>query len=96
MSELMGLITGAYDAKAEGFVPGGASLHNCMSGHGPDRATYEKAISADLQPHKIEGTMAFMFESRQVIRPTRWALESPLCHADYDSVWSDFAKAKLP
>jgi homogentisate 1,2-dioxygenase len=96
MSELMGLITGAYDAKAEGFVPGGASLHNCMSGHGPDRASYEKAISAKLQPQKIDGTMAFMFESRHVIRPTRWALESPLCQPDYDSVWSDFAKAKLP
>jgi homogentisate 1,2-dioxygenase len=67
-----------------------------MSGHGPDRASYEKAISAKLQPQKIDGTMAFMFESRHVIRPTRWALESPLCQPDYDSVWSDFAKAKLP
>ncbi|HVQ77440.1 MAG TPA: homogentisate 1,2-dioxygenase, partial [Candidatus Binatia bacterium] len=42
MSELMGLIRGAYDAKAEGFLPGGISIHNCVSGHGPDRATYEK------------------------------------------------------
>ena len=96
MSELMGLITGAYDAKAEGFVPGGASLHNCMSGHGPDKATYEKSIAADLKPHKIEGTMAFMFESRSVIVPTRWAVESPLCQPDYDDAWSSFEKAKLP
>jgi hypothetical protein len=42
-SEFMGLIHGVYDAKAEGFAPGGASLHNCMTGHGPDAATFEKA-----------------------------------------------------
>ncbi len=66
----MGLITGAYDAKAEGFVPGGASLHNCMSGHGPDAATFEKASAADLsKPDVIAGTMAFMFETRRVIQP---------------------------
>ena len=96
MSEFMGLIEGAYDAKEGGFAPGGASLHNQMSGHGPDRASYEKAIAADLIPHKIEGTMAFMFESRWVIRPTRWAVESPLCQLDYDDCWADFEKAKLP
>jgi len=96
MSEFMGLIEGAYDAKEGGFGPGGASLHNQMSGHGPDRASYEKAIAADLIPHKIEGTMAFMFESRWVIRPTRWAVESPLCQLDYDDCWADFEKAKLP
>ncbi|MDB4942200.1 MAG: homogentisate 1,2-dioxygenase [Labilithrix sp.] len=96
MSELMGLIVGAYDAKAEGFVPGGASLHNQMSGHGPDRVTYDNAVNANLVPHKIDGTMAFMFESRAVIRPTRWATETPLAQASYDAVWDDFAKAKLP
>ena len=96
MSELMGLITGAYDAKAQGFVPGGISLHNCMSSHGPDRASYEKAVAAELAPHKIDGTMAFMFESRHLIRPTRWALETPLLQPDYDAVWSDFPKARLP
>ena len=96
MSEFMGLIEGAYDAKEGGFAPGGASLHNQMAGHGPDRASYEKAIAADLKPHKIEGTMAFMFESRWVIRPTRWAAESPLCQLDYDDCWADFEKARLP
>jgi len=96
MSEFMGLIEGAYDAKEGGFAPGGASLHNQMAGHGPDRASYEKAVAADLKPHKIEGTMAFMFESRWVIRPTRWAAESPLCQLDYDDCWAGFAKAKLP
>ena len=96
MSEFMGLIEGAYDAKAGGFAPGGASLHNCMAGHGPDRASYEKAVAADLQPHKIDQTMAFMFESRHVICPTRFATESPLCQLDYDDCWSNFAKARLP
>jgi homogentisate 1,2-dioxygenase len=96
MSEFMGLIDGAYDAKEGGFAPGGASLHNQMAGHGPDQASYEKAIAATLQPHKIEGTMAFMFESRWVIRPTRWASETPLCQLDYDDCWSGFEKAKLP
>ena len=74
-SEFMGLITGEYDAKAEGFAPGGASLHNSMTGHGPDAATYEKASTRDLsQADVITGTMAFMFETRRVIHPTgrRW------------------------
>jgi len=96
MNEYMGLIEGAYDAKEGGFAPGGASLHNQMAGHGPDRASYEKAIAAELGPSKIEETMAFMFESRWVIRPTRWATESPLCQLDYDECWAGFDKAKLP
>ncbi len=66
MNEFMGLIYGAYDSKAEGFHPGGASLHNCMSGHGPDVATWERAIDAELRPHKIEHSLAFMFETRWV------------------------------
>jgi homogentisate 1,2-dioxygenase len=93
MSEFMGLITGQYDAKAGGFAPGGASLHNQMSGHGPDKETYEKALAADLAPHKIADTMAFMFESRWVIRPSRWAMETPLAQRGYDDVWTGFAKA---
>ena len=96
MSEYMGLIEGAYDAKEGGFAPGGASLHNQMAGHGPDRASYEKAIAAELGPSRIEETMAFMFESRWVIRPTRWATESPLCQLDYDECWTGFDKATLP
>jgi homogentisate 1,2-dioxygenase len=96
MSEFMGLIEGAYDAKAGGFAPGGASLHNRMNGHGPDLASYEKAVAADLQPHRIEATMAFMFETRDVIRPTRWAMETPLCQPDYDEAWAGFPKARLP
>ena len=87
-SEFMGLIQGVYDAKAEGFVPGGASLHNCMSGHGPDAETFEKASQADTHaPHYIRDTMAFMFETRQVIRPTAAALSSPQRQTDYHACW---------
>ncbi|HWW33344.1 MAG TPA: homogentisate 1,2-dioxygenase [Steroidobacteraceae bacterium] len=92
-SEFMGLVTGTYDAKAEGFTPGGASLHNSMSGHGPDAATYAKALRADTsRPAHITGTMAFMFETRAVIRPTRFALESRLLQGDYSRVWRDLPK----
>jgi homogentisate 1,2-dioxygenase len=95
MSEFMGLIRGAYDAKAEGFTPGGASLHNQMSAHGPDLATYEQAVAAELKPVKLEDTLAFMFESRWVFRPTEWAMVSPHRQRDYDAAWAGFGKAKL-
>jgi homogentisate 1,2-dioxygenase len=92
-SEFMGLIAGVYDAKAEGFVPGGASLHNCMSGHGPDAATFEKASNADLaKPDVIGGTMAFMFETRKVIRPTQQALDAPQLQGNYYECWQGIAK----
>jgi homogentisate 1,2-dioxygenase len=96
MSEFMGLIHGAYDAKEGGFAPGGASLHNQMNGHGPDRASYDKAVAAELSPVKIADTMAFMFETRFPIRPARWATETPTMQLDYDAVWTGFAKARLP
>jgi homogentisate 1,2-dioxygenase len=92
MNEFMGLIQGAYDAKAEGFVPGGASLHNCMSAHGPDNATTTAAIAADLKPHKIDDTMAFMFETSRVLRPSHYALECPQLQRDYDACWAGMAK----
>ena len=92
-SEFMGLVHGAYDAKAEGFVPGGASLHNSMSGHGPDAETFEKASRADVsQPTVIENTMAFMFESRAVWRPTRQALDSAELQDDYFRCWQGLRK----
>jgi homogentisate 1,2-dioxygenase len=96
MSEFMGLLHGAYDAKAGGFAPGGASLHNQMSAHGPDAATHAKAIAADLAPHRITDTMAFMFETRRVIRPTGQALRAATLQGDYDACWSGFAKAMAP
>jgi homogentisate 1,2-dioxygenase len=96
-SEFMGLVAGVYDAKAEGFAPGGASLHNCMSGHGPDAATYEKAIAADTsRPVQVSDTMAFMFETRAVIRPTRFALGLPQLQGDYQQVWRGLKKRFSP
>jgi homogentisate 1,2-dioxygenase len=94
MSEAMGLIHGAYDAKAEGFAPGGLSLHNVMSGHGPDLESWQKASEAALVPHKIEGTMAFMVETCWPYRPTRFALDR--AQPDYDQAWTGFPKARLP
>jgi homogentisate 1,2-dioxygenase len=92
MNECMGLVHGVYDAKAEGFLPGGISLHPRMSGHGPDAATTEKAIAAELAPHRIGGTLAFMFETSQVIRPTRFAMECPQLQAGYDHCWDGIPK----
>ncbi len=94
MSEAMGLIHGAYDAKAEGFAPGGLSLHNLMSGHGPDVDSWRKASEAELKPMKIEGTMAFMVETCWPYLPTEWALQRS--QPDYDQAWTGFPKAKLP
>ena len=88
MNEYVGLVYGAYDAKASGFVPGGASLHACMSAHGPDAASTEAAMAAELKPHKIDNTLAFIFETRQILRPTRHALEIPELQRDYDACWS--------
>jgi len=92
-SEFMGLVTGVYDAKAEGFAPGGASLHNCMSGHGPDAATFEKASAADLsRPDVIADTMAFMFETRGVLRPTAQAMDAAHRQRDYQHCWAGLQK----
>ncbi|MFM9976648.1 MAG: homogentisate 1,2-dioxygenase [Sphingomonadaceae bacterium] len=94
MSECMGLIYGAYDAKADGFAPGGMSLHNLMAGHGPDVASWRAASAASLAPHKIDGTMAFMVESCWPFRPTAYAREH--AQPDYDAAWAGFPKAVLP
>jgi homogentisate 1,2-dioxygenase len=90
MSEFMGLIHGAYEAKAEGFAPGGATLHNCLAAHGPDRATHAEASAGELAPYYLADTLAFMFETRLVCRPTRYALETPALQRDYDQCWSGF------
>ncbi len=92
MSEYMGLIYGAYDAKEEGFLPGGGSLHNQMSAHGPDLDAFEKASNADLAPQKLDGTMAFMFESRYIIRPTKFAMETSQLQSEYFEVWQRLKK----
>ncbi|MCW2909648.1 MAG: homogentisate 1,2-dioxygenase [Actinomycetia bacterium] len=88
MSEFMGLVRGAYDAKAEGFRPGGASLHNTFTSHGPDAETFARASRAELAPQKVADTLAFMFETRWMIIPTRQAMEAPHRQPDYDSVWA--------
>ncbi|WP_257387776.1 homogentisate 1,2-dioxygenase [Tahibacter caeni] len=96
-SEFMGLIHGVYDAKAGGFAPGGASLHNCMSGHGPDAASFDKASAADVtKPDHIVDTMAFMFEARAVLRPTAQALASPQLQQDYHECWQGLRKTFDP
>ena len=92
MNEFMGLIRGLYDAKAEGFVPGGASLHNCMSGHGPDAETFERASKADLKPQHIDGTLAFMFETRLPVQLTRFALEAKILQHEYYECWQSLKK----
>jgi homogentisate 1,2-dioxygenase len=92
----MGLIRGVYDGKAEGFVPGGASLHNSMSGHGPDAATWERASNAELKPQYLDDTLAFMFETRLVIRPTKFALESKILQPDYYRCWQELKKHFKP
>jgi homogentisate 1,2-dioxygenase len=92
MSEFMGLIKGVYDAKeGGGFTPGACSLHNCMSAHGPDANSFEKAVEAQLQPVYMKGTLAFMFESRFVMKPTPFALRHGLQH-DYQECWQDLRK----
>ena len=96
MSEYMGLIHGTYDAKAEGFLPGGGSLHNAFSAHGPDKATFDNAFSAELKPRKIENTLAFMFESRYAFEPTGFAMSEEFLQANYDAVWGGFNNALLP
>ncbi|MEM6465777.1 MAG: homogentisate 1,2-dioxygenase domain-containing protein, partial [Pseudomonadota bacterium] len=89
MSELMGNIYGQYDAKPEGFVPGGLSLHNMMAPHGPDRAAFDKATNAELAPQKLEQTMSFMFETRFPQHLTPFAAKEAPLQTDYTACWSD-------
>ena len=88
----MGLIEGTYDAKEKGFVPGGMSLHNCMTPHGPEAEVFEKASNSDLTPQKYENTLAFMFESRFPIAPTEFALKQHPPQRDYIDCWKGIKK----
>ncbi|MDO6567436.1 homogentisate 1,2-dioxygenase [Alteromonas sp. 1_MG-2023] len=92
MSEFMGLIKGSYDAKEKGFVPGGMSLHNCFTPHGPEASVFEAASNAELIPQKYKDTLAFMFESRFPIAPTAFALDTPLRQNDYVDCWKGLTK----
>ena len=93
MSEFMGLVHGVYDAKPEGFQPGGASLHNAGVPHGPDRDAYLRATGATLAPHKLADTLAFMFESRYRLAPTAFALTEAPLDAAYARCWADLPRA---
>jgi homogentisate 1,2-dioxygenase len=99
MSEYMGLIEGAYDAKTAGeggFVPGGGSLHNMMSAHGPDRETFERASSAELKPQKIDDGLAFMFETRWPVTATEQAATATHLRQGYDDVWQGLERHFRP
>lgn len=93
MSELMGLIKGEYDAKKEGFLPGGFSIHNCMTPHGPDSQTYNKVIKEHLVPTYYENTLAFMFETDNPWMISEQALAAPFLDADYSACWYDLPMA---
>ena len=93
MSEFMGLVYGEYDAKPEGFKPGGASLHNAMVPHGPDEEAFSKASGADLKPQKLDHTLAFMFESRYCFVPTGYAMTSPSLDTNYSECWAGLKDA---
>ena len=87
-----GLISGQYIGKADSFAPGSASLHNCMSGHGPDSEAYERGSSAELKPTFLDNTMVFLFETQLPIRPTKFALETDLLEHDYYTHWQGLKK----
>lgn len=97
MSEFMGLITGAYEAKKEGFLPGGGSLHSMMTAHGPDAETYKSAIKAELKPVKTgTGSLAFMFESSLMLGVSPWALQTAgTLQPEYYKVWADLERVQL-
>ncbi len=92
MSEFMGNVFGQYDAKPEGFAPGAMSLHNCMLPHGPDAQAFEGASRADLKPHKLTDTLAFMFETRLPQVPTVFAAAEAPLQADYADCWTPLKK----
>ncbi|MGO4704406.1 homogentisate 1,2-dioxygenase [Microvirga sp. 2MCAF38] len=96
MSEFMGLVYGVYDAKPEGFVPGGFSLHNQMLPHGPDASAFEHASNVELKPVKLTGTMAFMFETRFPQRVTKYAAGLPTLQKNYIDCWRDLKKCFDP
>ena len=107
MSEFMGMIWGSYDAKSagkgadgkpKGFVPGGASLHSCMSPHGPDAGTHAKAskVNGVQQPHFFDKGLAFMFETTYMLKMSEWALEGGHRDRDYYKCWASLPSKFAP
>ncbi|MFA5960152.1 MAG: homogentisate 1,2-dioxygenase [Tatlockia sp.] len=94
MSELMGLISGVYDAKQEGFLPGGVSIHNCMTAHGPDAAAYETAIKQELKPMRYNETLAFMLEANSPWIINEIFLRHPARQLDYNACWQGLHPAE--
>ncbi|TQF74936.1 homogentisate 1,2-dioxygenase [Rhodococcus spelaei] len=92
MTEFMGLVEGVHDSKAEGFVPGGASLHNMWGAHGPDRETFERASAAELEPQRFDGSLPFMFETRLPLTTTAFAHAATHRQPDYDSSWAGLTR----
>lgn len=91
MSEFMGLIYGEYDAKSKDFAPGGCSLHNTMTAHGPDAQSYQNALNIELVPERYVGTLAFMFESNLSWNVTKFALEAKNRDKNYLNAWKGLA-----
>lgn len=88
MSEFMGNISGVYDAKENGFNPGSASLHSTMSGHGPEKAVFEKASNMELKPEKVGmNSLAFMFETAFMFKINKAALERERLDTSYLNCW---------
>ena len=96
MSEFMGLVHGQYDAKPDGFRPGGMSLHNAMVPHGPDADAFDKASNATLAPQKLADTLAFMFETRWRLRPTAFAMDCGALDTTYADCWAGLADRYTP
>ncbi|MBB5917825.1 homogentisate 1,2-dioxygenase [Nocardia transvalensis] len=96
MTEFMGLVRGVHDSKAEGFVPGGASLHTMWAAHGPDRETFERASAAELTPQKLEGSLPFMIETRWPLLVTGFAYDAPHRQRDYDASWAGLRRHFTP
>lgn len=92
MSELMGNIYGQYDAKPEGFVPGGVSLHNMMLPHGPDKNAFDGASNAKLGAEKLDNTMSFMIETRFPQHLTEFASKEAPLQDDYVECWTSLEK----
>ena len=96
MSEFMGLVHGVYDAKPGGFVPGAMSLHNSLVAHGPDTQAFEAARAKDLEPERLSGTLAFMFETRYALEPTAYASSLDRLDTAYADCWEGLGRRFRP
>ena len=96
MSEFMGLVKGVYEVRPNGFLPGGASLHNCMLPHGPEADVFERGSAADLEPAYLSDTLAVMFETKFVLQPSKFALDASQLDVNYADCWAPLKKNFSP